>query len=151
MEKELEILIKSRVLLLKVTENLTLDQVNTLPEGHRNNIAWNLAHLLVTQQLLCYTKSGLKTSLNQEFVDQFKKGSKTEFNIDLEMYTYIRESLLSFAEQTSVDFFQNKFKTYEAYTTSVGVSLNSIEDAIKFNNYHEGIHLGTVLAQRKMV
>jgi len=151
MEKELEILIKSRGLLLKVTENLSLEQVNKLPQGHRNNIAWNLAHLLVTQQLLCYIKSGLNSVLDQEFINQFKKGTQTEFSFDQEMYLYVRESLLSLAEKTSVDYFQNKFKTYEAYTTSVGVSLDSIEDAVKFNNFHEGIHLGTILAQRKMV
>ena len=46
--------------------------------------------------------------------------------------------------------YQNKiFEEYEEYTTSVKVTLSSVEDAIQFNNYHEGIHLGVVLSQLK--
>ena len=43
------------------------------------------------------------------------------------------------------------YDAYNAYETSVGIVLGNIEDALKFNNFHEGIHLGTILAQRKMV
>ena len=48
--------------------------------------------------------------------------------------------------------YQNKiFEEYEEYTTSVKVTLSSVEDAIQFNNYHEGIHLGVVLSQLKVL
>ncbi|MGB5463369.1 MAG: DinB family protein, partial [Aureibaculum sp.] len=30
-------------------------------------------------------------------------------------------------------------------------TLNNIQDAIEFNNFHEGIHLGYILALKKLV
>jgi len=32
-----------------VVDGLTLKQLNTIPEKINNNIAWNLAHLVITQ------------------------------------------------------------------------------------------------------
>ena len=37
------------------------------------------------------------------------------------------------------------FKNYNPYKTSVNITLNSVKEGITFNNYHEGIHLGTIL------
>lgn len=151
MEKELDILLKSRKLILKIVDPMTLDQINKIPQGHRNTIAWNLAHLVVTQQLLCYTNSGQKSILSKEFIDTYKKGSKTERPISEEELVYIKEQLLECVLQTIADYQENKFGAYNAYETSVGIVLGNIGDALKFNNFHEGIHLGTILAQRKMV
>ena len=33
-------------------EGLSLDALNTIPTGMSNNLAWNLGHIIVTQQLL---------------------------------------------------------------------------------------------------
>ncbi len=44
-----------------------------------------------------------------------------------------------------------RFETYREYRTTPGVVLASVEDALRFNLYHEGLHLGSVLALRKLV
>lgn len=49
MQKHFEILLKTRQLLLKITENLTDEQLNKIPQGFKNNIAWNIGHLVVMQ------------------------------------------------------------------------------------------------------
>lgn len=151
MEKELDILLKSRKLVLKIVNPMTLGQINKIPQGHRNTIGWNLAHLIVTQQLLCYVNSGQKPRLSQDFIDMYKKGSKPERPITEEELIYIKEQLLDCVMQTITDYEENKFRAYNSYQTSVGIVLSNIEDALKFNNFHEGIHLGTILAQRKVV
>ena len=38
------------------------------------------------------------------------------------------------------------FSNFTPYTTSYGYTLTCIEDAIHFNNTHEGMHLGVVIA-----
>jgi len=47
------------------------------------------------------------------------------------------------------DYDAGIFVGYQSYLTSAGVQLESVEDAIVFNNYHEGIHLGYLLGLRK--
>ena len=49
------------------------------------------------------------------------------------------------------DYTENKsmFDSYSEYPTSYNYTLRSIEDAINFNNIHEGVHYGYALALRK--
>jgi len=49
------------------------------------------------------------------------------------------------------DHAAGKFKSFQPYKTSAGVPLNDVEDAIAFNHFHEGIHLGYILALRKVI
>ena len=42
-------------------------------------------------------------------------------------------------------------KEYQQYITSQGFSLNNIEEAIQFSNFHEGIHLGIIMSLKKVL
>ena len=83
-----------------------------------------------------------------EMPDQFV--SKSQF-IGRHDIKEINDLLISLPDQFATDFQQGKFKEFTPYTTSAGILLNSIEEAIAFNNFHEGIHLGCVLAQKKVL
>jgi hypothetical protein len=43
----------------------TLEQLNKIPEGYNNNLIWNIAHVVVVQQMLVYKLS--------EFYDDFRR------------------------------------------------------------------------------
>ena len=64
MKIQFDILTKTRAIVLHYIDGLTLEQLHVIPEGFNNNIAWNIAHLVVTQQLLHYSLSG-KDCLSQ--------------------------------------------------------------------------------------
>ncbi|RMG65283.1 MAG: hypothetical protein D6722_16080 [Bacteroidetes bacterium] len=49
------------------------------------------------------------------------------------------------------DYEAGRFTAYRRYETSYGVVLASIEDAIRFGNVHEGLHLGYMMVQRRAV
>jgi hypothetical protein len=49
------------------------------------------------------------------------------------------------------DYAAGLFNEYKAYPTSFGVTLSEIEEAIMFNNVHEGMHLGYCIALRKVI
>ncbi|PHO01645.1 damage-inducible protein DinB, partial [Rhodobacteraceae bacterium 4F10] len=68
MNKQFEVLKRSRDLVLKRIEGLSLEQLHIIPEGFNNNIAWNVAHLVVTQQLLHYKLSGLNCLAPDELI-----------------------------------------------------------------------------------
>ena len=44
-----------------------------------------------------------------------------------------------------------KFVAFTTYETHIGFHLATFEEAINFNNYHEGIHLGFMMNIRKFV
>lgn len=151
MEKKFEILRASRLIILKSIENLTIDQLNKIPAGFNNNIVWNLNHLIVTQQLLCYESSGLEVTIGSEIIDHYRKGTEPKGNISLEEFENIKLQFLLLVDQFKTDFDAAIFKEYQPYTTSAKVTLKNIHDAIEFNNFHEGIHLGSILALKKLV
>lgn len=149
MDYVLDIAEMNRGILLKLLDNFSLEQLNKVPEGFQNNLIWNIAHVMVTQQLLVYNLSGLPMMISDKMTDKYKKGTKTEGDVTQEEVNIIRELLLSTLEKTRNDYANGLFKTYNAYTTSTNTTIKNVEDAMTFNNFHEGIHLGYVLALKK--
>ena len=151
MNNPFEILKKNRALILKITDDFTLDQLNKIPNGFGNNIIWNMAHLVVIQEILCYKLSGLPMHISDDMAAKYMKGSRPTVDVSQEEVDEIKELLVSLPNQFEKDYNANIFKKYEAYTTSLNVTLVDIDTAITFNNFHEGIHLGVILALRKLV
>ena len=151
MRKLFDTLKKSRLLTLKIIENLTIGQLNKIPDGFKNNIAWNITHLVVTQQLLCYKLSGLDCLISEEIISNFQKGTVPTYTISEGEFNTIKEQFLELPERLKKDYDHKLFKNYAEYKTSVAINLNSIEDGIIFNLYHEGIHLGIILQLLKFV
>ncbi|HET8735463.1 MAG TPA: DinB family protein [Pricia sp.] len=151
MEKKFDTILQNRKLLYKILDTTPRRQLLEIPTGFRNNIWWNIAHVVVTQQLLVYKFSGLQIRVPDEFVEKFKKGTAPDGTAsDTEIKT-IADFLLSTAEWAKEDYENGLFREYNEYTTSLNVTLKSVEDAITFNVFHEGLHLGAILALQKVV
>lgn len=149
MQHPLEITRTNRKLMLKMLDSFSLDQLNKVPDGFKNNLIWNIAHVVVTQQLLVYKLSGLPMMIDDKMVESYRKGTKTEGEVSQEDVDKVKELLFATLDQTKKDLEANVFKNYTEYPTSTGFVLKSLEDAINFNNFHEGIHLGYILALKK--
>lgn len=146
MHYDIDITRKNRVLFEGFLDRFTLEELNKVPPGFKNNIIWNIAHCIVTQQILIYRLSNLPMNLPQEFIDRFKKGTKTEADLNQDEVNYIRSVLFLPLEQTEKDYNARTFKTFKEYTVSTGSTLTNIDEALAFNNFHEGIHFGYILA-----
>ena len=151
MQKHFETLKKSRELVLRIIKDLTMNQLNTIPEGFKNNIAWNVGHLVVTQQLLGYRLSGVNCLVSNEMIDTFRKGTAPEKPVSEEEFEKIKELFSRLPIQFEKDYNAEVFKSYNEYTTSVNVTLSTIDDAVIFNTFHEGVHLGIILQLKKLV
>lgn len=53
-------------------ENYSLEQLNKIPNGFSNNLIWNLGHIIVAQQGLVYSLSGLSMNITTELLDTYK-------------------------------------------------------------------------------
>lgn len=149
MDWAFDIAIKNRKLLESFIENHSLEALNKVPKGFNNNIIWNIAHTIVTQQLLVYKLSDLTLLVSEDMVDAYKKGTKAERNLSQVEVDTIKGLLFSPIEKTKEDYHNKSFRSYTEYTVSTKSTLRNVEEAIDFNNFHEGIHLGYILALRK--
>ena len=151
MQKVIDIIKQTRANFLNLVEGLTIEQLNKVPEGFNNNIIWNYAHIISAQQGLCYRLAGLPPVVDPNFVDLFKKGSKPEAFVDDEQLSHIKRMAEATITKLEFDLNDGLFGNYQPYTTSYNVTLNNIEDAVKFVAVHDAMHYGYALAQRKMV
>ena len=143
--------LKSRKFLKDLLENLTLEQLNKVPEGFNNNIIWNVAHTIVTQQLLVYKLSAMPMIVSDDLVEMYRKGTKVERDVTQAEVDLIKGLLFSTIEKTKEDYENRIFRTYHEYTVTTKSTLTNVDEAIAFNNFHEGIHLGYVLALKRCV
>jgi len=127
------------------------EQLFKIPQGFHNNILWNFGHVLVAQQVLCYKMSGLPLRIPSYVPAFFGKGTRpSEWTgtIDpaevlgwhAETMTFLREDLEN-----------HRFKTYEPYTPSIGVELHNIGEALIHVAFHDALHFGIMMSQRKLV
>lgn len=151
MDFTFDIALKTRILFYKTLENLTLDQLNTKPKGFNNTIFWNIKHVVITQQLLIYRLSELPVLVTETEIETYKKGTKSESKATTEDIELLKYQLFSTLEKTKEDYQKGLFKKYTEYTVSTKSILTSINEALAFNNSHEGIHFGYILAMKKIL
>lgn len=134
----------------KVLDSVKEEDLIKVPEGFNNNILWNFGHIVVTQNVLIYGMSGLDFTIPTGIISQFRKGT---FPTDTEKPLAELEAIKLIAENANYQLIEDikevKFQDYQSYETSFGITLNSFNDALQFNNIHESMHLGYVIALKK--
>ena len=151
MEKQFEIIKSTRKYLLSFITDLTIDELNEIPEGFNNNIIWNLGHLVAAQQNVCYARGGLKIRIDEGLFLAYKPDTKPAGYVDQEKIAEIKELFLSTIEQLEADYYNNEFSEYRAWTNRYGVTHNCIEDTINYLIFHEGLHVGYIMPLKRLV
>ncbi len=140
-----------RNLLLNIFDQYSLEQLNTIPAGFNNNLIWNIGHVIVAQQGLVYKSSGLKGHISDELYATYKPGTKPDGLTSQEEMNTLKKLTLDLVNQTEKDLENGVFKEYKERQTATGFHLGNLEDALEFNNYHEGLHMGYMMAIRKFL
>ena len=149
MKLQLEITSITRTNIYNYIKDFSLEQVNYIPNNFNNSIGWQVAHIVVTQQLLHYKLSGNEMLVDELLVDSFRKGSSGKYLFTESQWKEVLDLLLSLPKKLEEDYNNNLFKTYSEYATSYNTKLTSIEDAISFSNIHDTLHFGTIMAMKK--
>ncbi|MFM7895040.1 MAG: DinB family protein [Flavobacterium sp.] len=141
----------SRNIYLKFFDNYSLEQLNTIPAGMSNNLIWNLGHVVVSQQKLVYALSGLPMHIPDSLFEKYQNGSRPDGKTSQAEVDEIKKLLSEMVEKTKADFEAGIFKEFHPYQTKTGFHLGSWKEAMEFNNYHEGIHLGIMMSIKKHI
>ncbi len=151
MTKTIEIIRKQRAALIKLTEDLTIEQLNLVPAGFNNNIIWNMGHLVASQQGICYRRAGVDIIVSEDFFNTYCPGSKPERFITMAELEEIKTLFNTTLDQFVADHEKNLFSVYQPWVTRAGIDLTTIEEASQFIIYHEGLHNGVINAMRRLV
>jgi hypothetical protein len=142
---------QERALLERLIEDVNDDALCVVPAGYSNNILWNLGHIVASQQLLTYKLSGLDMYVSDEFVVQFRGGTSPVDWQSTPDIIQIKSFLQELPNRFEEDLEAGLFVEYQGYSTSTGLELKTFEDGVIFNQFHEGIHTGVIMALKKLV
>jgi len=120
-----------------------------IPLNRRNNIAWNLGHIVTVQQLLTYGLSNLELHIPKKYVKMFSRSTDPSGWTEQPHPVELLELLEELPTVTATDYEAGRFNTFKEFTTTTGVKLTNLDDAMAFNNFHEGIHHGVMLSIRR--
>ena len=145
LSSSIKMLKTERQLILRGIENLSDEQLLKIAAGSKNNILWNLGHIIVTQQALHYTLSRLEMKIPKELASIFRTGTSPEIWKETPDIKNIKSLLIELPDKLLEDYNKGLFKEFRPYKTSTGVELNTFQDAVTFNHFHEGTHTGIIL------
>lgn len=147
MEFTFDVFAKTRGFFKAYLEELSLAQLNAIPDGFNNNVVWNIGHCIVTEQILVYKLSGLPMNISDELVKKYVKGSKPDGKVTQAEVDELNKLAFSTIEQTKADFGSKVFTSFNKYTLSTtGNTLTNVSQAIEFALFHEGLHVGYIMA-----
>ena len=149
METSLKLFRTARENVIRILDGLTLEEVNTIPEGYNNNLIWHAGHLVATHRGLVYSFAGIDSELDKDFIQRYKKGSKPEQPVDQEEYEMITTAILNQVDELEEDLKNGVLKQYQPYQTSFNFEITSNEESIEFNNMHQALHISSMMALKR--
>jgi hypothetical protein len=143
---------KNRELFLELVNGLSIEQLNKIPDGYRNNVAWNFGHIVVSTQLLCYVRPQVDVNKEIAFRAKYAKDSRPESFISQEEIDELKKQLVSTINVIEEDLKNGVFKNIIPYSTATYKhEMHSIEEILTCTLAHDSFHYGYALAQRKLV
>ena len=151
MTNKLKYIRRSRELFIRLIDELSIEEINKIPQGFNNNIAWNFGHIIVSTQALCYVRPGINPNMEIKWVDKYQKGSKPEAFISEMEIEELKRIAVSSIDNIEKDLKNEVFSTIpQPYPTATyGFVMDSIEEIITCCLAHESLHYGCAAAIKR--
>lgn len=135
-----------------LVKTLSIEQLNKIPAGLNNNIAWHLGHIVVSSEILCYHRTGVQPEKEIEFADKYRNGSKPESFIEQAEIDSLIARLTTSLKEIETDNAKAIFSTITPYAThTFGLELKDIDAVFECCSHHDLLHYGNVTTMRKLV
>jgi uncharacterized damage-inducible protein DinB len=140
---------------LKMMEGITEEIADRIPEGFRNTIRWNLGHIYVVLERYAFQYMGLPLHLPEGFKEQFENGTSplnTPVSVTVPTLHEL-EILLKEQEERIRAVLEHRLqeKIVPPYITTAGITLETPEQLLSFNLYHEGMHFSVIKLYKSLI
>ena len=153
MEESLNIIKGARSFITNLIEEFSIEQLNKIPDGFNNNLLWNFGHIISVQQGLCYLSSNEPPVVELDLLTKYKSGSKPGGVVDVEEYNKLKGYFFTTIDRLAEDKKKGLFKNYNGFglKSYADVRIENIDDAIKFVAFHDGLHVGYMMALKRVL
>ena len=135
----------ARGYLMQYVTDLSDEQLLEVPDGAKNNVLWNIGHVVFSHAGLTYGPAGLTSPVPESYEALFKGGTSPSDWSETPPIDEVKGLLESSTAQTKEDYLAGKFDGFKSMDLMPGVTLATVEQAFGFNGIHEGVHLGFIM------
>jgi hypothetical protein len=131
-------------------EGLDAEQMLVIPPGREDNIIWNIGHSLCSLSRLTYVFSGFPLPIPEEYLEIYGKGTSAkawDANPDVAEALGLFNGLL---DRIEADYRSGRFQEYKPLTIGPN-DITSVEEAVAFHCFHEGLHIGMVITLKDLM
>ncbi|MDU0202276.1 MULTISPECIES: DinB family protein [Paenibacillus] len=132
---------------LQAVEGISEETADQIPNGFRNSIRWQLGHIYVVMERYAFQYMGLPQQLPEGFKEQFEYKTSpltTPADIVVPTLSELKMLLKRQIERIQSELGDRLQDNVTPYTTSAGMKLESLEQFLSFNLYHEGMHFSVI-------
>lgn len=146
-------IIQTRKAFIELMEDLTLEQLNEIPNGFNNNIIWNFGHIVIATQGLCYLRTGIKTDASFiKYASTYTKGSKPSYAVTQEEVDDLKVLALQTIAQIEQDYKAGVFNEITPFSTATyKEAMTKIEEVVLLTAGHDNLHFGYATAQKRII
>ena len=132
-------------------DGLTHDQMLVIPEGREDNILWNVGHLLCSLSRLTYVFSGYPLPIPERYLQLFGKGTAATNWTEMPDAAEVLERFNAMPARIEEDSRAGKFTSYKALQITPNDTIASVEEALAFHSFHEGLHIGMIITLKELL
>lgn len=141
----------TRGYLLKEISGLNVEQMLEVPKGAVNNVLWNFGHIVYAHDRITYGACGLESDVPASYAESFKGGTSPSDWEEPPSVDEVMGHIKKGNEKIYTDYAAGAFDNYNGFEMAPGYSIDRVEEAIQFNCLHEGVHLGIILALKRLI
>jgi len=134
--------------LFKAMDGVTEETADLIPEGFRNSIRWQLGHIYVIAERFAFQYVGLPLHLPEGYKEWFENGTSPLHAPASRVYPSLQDlkTLLVDQQDRMLEALNDRMQTkiVPSYTTSGGMTLETPEQFLSFDLYHEGMHFSVI-------
>ncbi len=137
--------------MLRELEGLSHEDMLVIPDGRDDNVLWNVGHLLCSLSRLTYVFSGHPLPIPERYLELFGKGTSARNWTENPDAAEVLERFKAMPAQIEADYLAGNFKDYEPLQITPGSTIDSVEEAVAFHCFHEGLHIGMIITLKELL
>lgn len=135
--------------MLKELKGLTHEQMLLIPVGQSDNVIWNVGHLLCSLSRLTYGFSGHPLPIPDSYLGLFGKGTSAAEWDEPPDVEVVLELFKALPDEVEKDYRAGRFTEYKILELAPEHTVESVEEAVAFHCFHEGLHIGMIISLKQ--
>ena len=137
--------------MLRELEGMGHEDMLVVPGGRDDNVLWNVGHLLCSLSRLTYVFSGQPLPIPERYLELFGKGTSATNWTESPDPAEVLERFKALPAQIEADYLAGNFKEYKPLQITPADTIGSVEEAVAFHCFHEGLHIGMIITLKEVL